>query len=144
MDFMPHIIPNKWYNMRTERKQTNMKKLMMVAAVALAAACAKADVAWDWWCGNGLKNPDVHLGIACKALTVKFAEVSLVYNATPIVRNGAQVSLFYNDAKDVSWVQAAFVNCAKSAKIQVGLLNFNDSGFLPFFPLFNLDKSLFD
>ena len=29
-----------------------MKKLMMVAAVAMAAVFAKADVAWDWWCGN--------------------------------------------------------------------------------------------
>ncbi len=121
-----------------------MKKIMIVAAVVLAAACAKADVAWDWWCGNGLKNPDVHLGIACKAMTVKAAEVSLVYNTTPIIRNGAQVCLFYNDSTSVSWVQAALVNRATSAKIQIGLLNFNDSGFLPFFPFFNLDKSLFD
>ena len=51
-----------------------MKKLMVVAAVAMAAVFAKADVAWDWWCGNGLKNPTVHLGIGCKALTVKAAE----------------------------------------------------------------------
>ena len=39
---------------------------------------------------------------------------------------------------------AAGVNRAKSSKVQVGLLNFNDNGFLPFFPFFNLDKSLFD
>ena len=118
-----------------------MKKLMIVVA---AGACAQADVAWDWWCGNGLKNPTVHLGIACKALTVKAAEVSLLYNATPIVRSGAQVCIGYNDSTDVKWVQAALVNRAKSAKVQVGLLNFNENGFLPFFPFFNLDKSLFD
>ena len=121
-----------------------MKKLVVVAAVAMAAVFAKADVAWDWWCGNGLKNPDVHLGIACKALTVKAAEVSLLFNQTPIIRSGAQVSLLFNDAEKVSWVQAALVNKASSAKVQVGLLNFNDNGFLPFFPFFNLDKSLFD
>jgi len=121
-----------------------MKKLMVVAAVALSAAFAQADVAWDWWCGNSLKNPTVHLGIACKAMSVKAAEVSLLFNRTPFVRSGAQVSLAYNDATSVSWVQAAFVNRAKSAKVQVGLLNFNESGFLPFFPFFNLDKSLFD
>ena len=121
-----------------------MKRLFVAAAIALSAVCADADVAWDWWCGNGLKNPDVHLGIACKALTVKIAEVSLLFNETPVVRNGAQVSFAYNEATDVKWVQAALVNRAKSAKIQLGLLNFNDNGFLPFFPLFNLDKSLFD
>ncbi len=121
-----------------------MRKLLCAVAIALAVGCANADVAWDWWCGNGLKNPDVHLGIACKALTVRAAEVSLLFNKTPVIRNGAQVSLVYNDATDVKWVQAAFVNYAKSAKIQVGILNFNDNGFLPFFPLFNLDKSFFN
>jgi hypothetical protein len=121
-----------------------MKKLIVVAAVAIAAVCAQADVAWDWWCGNGLKNPTVHLGIACKAMTVKAAEVSLLFNQTPIVRNGAQVCIGFNDATDVKWVQAALVNRAKSAKVQVGLLNFNESGFLTFFPFVNLDKSLFD
>ncbi|MBQ2346485.1 MAG: hypothetical protein II391_03945, partial [Kiritimatiellae bacterium] len=85
-----------------------------------------------------------HLGIGCKALTVKAAEVSLFYNATPLVRSGAQVCLGFNDSEKVSWVQVALVNRAKSSKVQVGLLNFNDNGFLPFFPFFNLDKSLFD
>ena len=42
-----------------------MRKLLCAVAIALAVGCANADVAWDWWCGNGLKNPDVHLGIAC-------------------------------------------------------------------------------
>lgn len=121
-----------------------MRKLIVSVAIAIAAVCANADVAWDWWCGNGLKNPVVHLGIACKALTVKAAEVSLLFNKTPVIRNGAQVSLAYNDATDVKWVQVAFVNYAKSAKVQVGLLNFNSNGFLPFFPIVNLDKSLFD
>ena len=41
-------------------------------------------------------------------------------------------------------VKIALVNRAKSSKVQVGLRNFNDNGFLPFFPFFNLDKSLFD
>ena len=121
-----------------------MNKLMVVVAVAMEAVFAKADVAWDWWCGNGLKNPTVHLGIGCKALTVKAAEVSLFYTATPLVRSGAQVCLGFNDSEKVSWVQVALVNRATSAKVQVGLLNFNDNGFLPFFPFFNLDKSLFD
>ncbi|MBR1921896.1 MAG: hypothetical protein IJ829_07860 [Kiritimatiellae bacterium] len=121
-----------------------MKKLIAVVAVVLAASFVHADVAWDWWCGNGLKNPTVHLGIACKALTVKAAEVALLFNKTPVIRSGAQVSLAYNDATSVKWVQAALVNRASSAKVQLGLLNFNKNGFLPFFPLFNLDKSLFD
>ena len=121
-----------------------MRRLLGAVVIALAASCANADVAWDWWCGNGLKNPTVHLGIACKALTVKAAEVSLLFNMTPVIRSGAQVSLAYNDATDVKWVQVALVNRAKSAKVQAGLLNFNDNGFLPFFPFFNLDKSLFD
>ena len=72
------------------------------------------------------------------------AEVSLFYNATPLVRSGAQVCLGFNDSEKVSWVQVALVNRAKSSKVQVGLLNFNDNGFLPFFPLFNLDKSFFN
>jgi hypothetical protein len=75
---------------------------------------------------------------------VKAAEVSRCYNATPLVRSGAQVCLGFNDSEKVSWVQVALVNRAKSSKVQVGLLNFNDNGFLPFFPFFNLDKSLFD
>jgi len=142
------------------RKKVDMKKIMIVVVVALAAACSNADVLWDWWCGNAGKTPVVHLGIACKADSVKAAEVSLLFNRTPVlqngaqvclgfnygddVNNGAQVSLFFNRAKSVKWVQAALVNCAKSAKVQAGLLNFNESGFLPFFPFFNLDKSLFD
>ena len=121
-----------------------MRKLIVSAAIALAAVCANADVAWDWWCGNGHKNPAVHLGIACKALSVKIVEVSLLFNETPEIKNGAQVSLAYNDATEVKWVQAALVNYAKSAKVQVGLLNFNSNGFLPCLPIVNLDKSLFD
>lgn len=121
-----------------------MKKLMVFAAFAVAASIANADVAWDWWCGNSLKTPVVHLGLGCKALSVRAAEVSLCYNCTPVVTHGAQVCIGFNDAKDVKWVQAAFVNRADSAKVQVGLLNFNKNGFLPFFPFVNLDKSLFN
>ena len=121
-----------------------MRKMMIIASLVIAASFANGDVVWDWWCGNSIKSPVVHLGLGCKASSVKAAEVSLCCNFTPVVTHGAQVCIGYNSAKDVKWVQGALVNRADSAKVQVGLLNFNKNGFLPFFPFVNLDKSLFD
>jgi len=147
-----------------------MKKLLILTAVAALAVSANADVAWSWWLNKADKKTDISLGIVNECASVSTLEISLLYGSSP-VDNGFQWSIFgINDSKkaevlqlswwfnrgDESCAQVAcvntakknvfnlgFINFAESSKIQIGLLNFDKNGFLPFFPFFNLDKSLF-
>ena len=148
-----------------------MKKLMVAAAIAVASACANADVAWSWWLDNKTATPDISLGIASKCLAVDALELSALYSASP-VRNGLQFTLFgindssascalqfapwYNggddpcvqfafvNSADDPCVQFGFLNMSDSAAVQLGLLNFDKKGFLPVFPFFNINPSIFD
>jgi len=147
-----------------------MKKLSILLAVAALAVTTKADFTWSWWCDKTEAKTDISLGLATKCKSVSALDLSLVYSAS-CVENGVQVafpgicdsdraqvlqgSMWFNRGDD-SCVQVAcvnvakkntftlgFVNFSKTSKIQIGFLNFNENGFLPFFPFFNLDKSLF-
>lgn len=147
-----------------------MKKLIFAAVIAVPTMFAHADVAWSWWLDNKMATPDISLGIASKCMSVSALELSLLYSASP-VKDGAQLAFFVNDSgADCALqmtsifnrggspcVQIGCVNCAKknvfnlglvnvadASKVQIGFLNFNKNGFLPFFPFVNLDKSLFD
>jgi hypothetical protein len=52
--------------------------------------------------------------------------------------SGAQISALLSDAKVWKGIQIALVNRAGELDgLQIGLLNFNERGFLPVFPLFN-------
>jgi len=148
-----------------------MKKIMILSAVVALAVSAQADVAWSWWLNKADTKTDVSLGIVNECANVSTLEVSVLYSGSP-VENGLQWSIFgINDSKlakalqfsfwfnrgEESCAQVAFVNFAKNnifnfgflnfaekSKIQIGLLNFDKNGFLPFFPFFNLDKSLWE
>ena len=141
-----------------------MKKLMMaLCAATLAVSVAHADCTWSWWTGDDKASKDVNgcaLGLATERAAVKGAQVSICYNDAKEVKSGAQVALGCNFAdkfhRGAQWsigfnhadklsngCQLAFVNQAESASLQLGLLCFNKTGFLPFFVFFNFDKAQF-
>jgi len=148
-----------------------MKKLMILSAVAALAVSAQADVAWSWWCEKPEKKADIAFGVASKCANVETFELSLLYSGSPVQR-GVQWSLFgindaakadvlqiswwfnrgdsscvqlgaVNVAKDENVFNLGLVNIANKSKVQIGFLNFDKNGFLPVFPFFNLDMSLF-
>ena len=142
-----------------------MKKILVaLCAVAMAASVAKAgDCTWSWWIGDDKASSNVDegcaLGLGTERGEVEGAQVALCmnlaneveggaqvtfgYNRANKFENGAQVSVF-NRAKELrKGVQVGFVNIADSSSLQVGLLCFNKTGFLPFFVFFNFDKKMF-
>ena len=55
-----------------------------------------------------------------------------------------QYALGYSQTLELrNGVQMGFVNKAKSASLQFGLICINDTGFLPFFVFFNFDPHMF-
>ena len=44
----------------------------------------------------------------------------------------------------MQWSFLGINDSDKAQVVQLGFLNFNKNGLLPFFPFINLDKSLFD
>lgn len=147
-----------------------MKQLIIAVALMVATA-AQADVTWSWWMENKDAKTDLSLGFATRCADVNAFELSLLYSASPM-KDGVQLSfpgindsdatcalqgsLWLNRGKTVCAQVAcinmvkstsfgfAFLNFADDAAVQVGLLNFNKDGFLPFFPFVNLSKTLFD
>lgn len=129
-----------------------MKKLFVaLCAVSMMALSASAEVVWTWWPSEAglvqkvkpIKGAALGIGSQVGAVSAG-AEVSLVYSNTPVVDKGAQVAVLgLAKAKSVKWVQAGIVTMADTAKVQIGLLNFNKNGVLPVFIIVNLDKSLF-
>jgi len=147
-----------------------MKKILVLSSVVALAVSVQADVTWSWWLNKADAKTDISVGIVNECASVSTLEISLLYGSSP-VESGAQWSIFgINDSKkanvlqfswwfnrgDESCAQVACVNTAKNnvfdlgflnfaetSKIQIGLLNFDKNGFLPLFPFFNLDKSLF-
>ncbi len=111
-----------------------MKKLMIaVAVVMLAVVSAKAEFFWSTWNSDDVANKNVTgcvLGLASEINTLNAgAQIDLVVSKAKYIHNGVQGALF--------------VNCAKSASLQLGLLCWNETGFLPFFVFFNFDPAMF-
>lgn len=127
-----------------------MKKIAVaVCAVMMGVMAANAECIWSWWTNSPSENASKNvqgcaLGIASEVASVKGAQVSLLFNITEKVRCGAQVAIGYNQAETVkNGPQVGFVNKAKGAALQFGLLNFNEEGFLPVFPFFNFSTKYF-
>ena len=124
-----------------------MKKLMILAGAFLLAANANAGCVWSWWVGDDkadAKLSGCQLGIACECKSMQGAQVGLLWNRAERAV-GAQVALGYNNAeKMIDGPQVGVVNIArKGAALQLGLLNWNPEGFLPFFPFFNFSTKYF-
>ena len=124
-----------------------MKKLMVMVGVLAIGFAAHAGCWWSWWVGDDKTEQDLQgcqLGIACECKTMTGAQVSLLWERAQKVV-GAQVSFGYNNVeKLLNGPQVAVVNIAREGSaLQFGLLNFNKSGFLPFFPFFNFSKTCF-
>ena len=125
-----------------------MKKLI-VALVAVTAvfASARAEFHWSWWTGGDTASKSVTgcvLGLGSEVKELRGAEVSLCLNKASDVKSGAQVAIGYNRTETLrNGCQVAFVNQADKAALQLGLLCFNKSGFLPFFVFFNFDPKMF-
>ena len=124
-----------------------MKKLMVALCAVSLGLAAQADFNWCWWVGG--KDADksmqgCQLGIASECAKMTGAQVSLLWGRTQKV-NGCQFAFGYcNTEKLMNGPQLAVVNVAREgAALQFGLLNFNKSGFLPFFPFFNFSTKHF-
>ena len=109
-------------------------------------AAANADCWWSWWVGGEQADKELNgcqLGIASECREMTGAQVSLLWGRLQRV-NGCQFACGYCNAKKVqNGPQLAVVNIADAAALQFGLLNFNEKGFLPFFPFFNFSTSMF-
>ena len=125
-----------------------MKKLI-VALVAVTAvfASARAEFHWSWWTGGETASKSVKgcvLGLGSEVKDIRGAEVSLCLNKAEEVMGGAQVAIGYNCTETLrNGCQVAVVNRADKSALQLGLLCFNRSGFLPFFVFFNFDPKMF-
>jgi len=121
-----------------------MKKLMIAVTLVLATVTAKADFDWNWWVGGNKTMRGCQMGIASEAKEVKGAQVSLLWGRVDKMV-GCQFAFGYtNCRKTLNGPQIATVNIAREgAALQFGLLNFNKTGFLPFFPFFNFSTKCF-
>ena len=123
-----------------------MKKLLFIACAAMLATAARADFNWCWWVGGDDASRNLNgcqLGIADECSEMTGAQVSLLWGRVKYIL-GCQFAFGYcNAGKVQNGPQLAVVNIADKAALQFGLLNFNKGGFLPFFPFFNFDKTMF-
>lgn len=124
-----------------------MKKLTIALFAGMMAVAANADFNWSWWVGDdkaGKELDGCQMGIASECKKMTGAQVSLLWGRTQRV-NGCQFAFGYcNTEKLLNGPQLAIVNIAREgAALQFGLLNFNKSGFLPFFPFFNFSTKCF-
>lgn len=124
-----------------------MKKLLFVASVVLMASALQAECKWSWWVGGedaGKKIEGCQLGIAGECKEVKGAQVSLLWGRVEKAV-GCQFAFGYCNAKKMlNGPQVAIVNIAREGSaLQIGLLNFNPKGFLPFFPFFNFSTKYY-
>lgn len=125
-----------------------MKKILMMAAVAVLACAANAGCTWSWWPGapdlSGDSVKGCVLGLASEVGTVSGAQVDLLWHKAKTVTSGAQVAIGYSRADTLrNGCQVAWVNSADHAALQLGLICVNKGGFLPFFVFFNFDKTQF-
>lgn len=124
-----------------------MKKLIVMTGALALGLAVNAACTWSWWAGDDKADKDLtgcQLGIASECKTMKGAQVSLLFNRAQKTKAGGQFAIGYNRAEKVqNGVQYAIVNSADKAALQLGLLCWNEGGFLPFFILFNFDKTMF-
>lgn len=124
-----------------------MKKLMVLAAVVVGAMAVHAACFWSTWYDDCVKGKDVKgcvLGLASDTKTITGAQVDICINKAEALNGGAQVSFGYNRSTKVhNGCQLGFWNKSDSSSLQLGLINFNKTGFLPFFPFFNFDAKMF-
>ena len=125
-----------------------MKKLMIAVAVVAMAVSAKAEFKWCWWVNGPQATTNIkgcQLGIADECAEITGAQVGLVWNRAARVQNGATVAIGYTNVGSLqNGCQCGVVNIAREGSaLQLGLLNFNPKGFLPFFPFFNFSTQLF-
>ena len=124
-----------------------MKKMMFAAVMAMACA-ASAECRWSWWLGSPDMSGDAVkgcvLGLASEVNEVVGAQVDLVWHKAQKVDKGAQVAIGYSRVDTLrNGCQAAVVNSADHAALQLGLICVNKGGFLPVFVFYNFDKSQF-
>lgn len=128
-----------------------MKKLMIaLCAVAMGVLSARADFLWNWWTTSNEGSPaksdfrGCSLGLASQLGDVSGAQIDVLFNKNTNLRAGAQGAIGYSQAITVrNGVQFSFVNKAKGAALQIGLICINDEGFLPFFVFFNFSPKYF-
>ena len=124
-----------------------MKSLVFALCAGLMAATASADFCWSWWVGDNKSDKELtgcQLGLASECKKMTGAQVSLLWGRTQKVV-GCQFALGYCNTGNLNnGPQLSVVNVAREgAALQFGLLNFNKSGFLPFFPFFNFSTKHF-
>jgi hypothetical protein len=114
--------------------------------IAMASHTLRTDGILIAWLGNPLVSWEERP----RETMVNGAQVGLFGSRTNEL-NGVQLSMIANVANDVDGLQVALANKAKRVGLgsqvglvniadrglQIGLLNFNKNGFLPFFPLIN-------
>ncbi len=125
-----------------------MKKMMIVLAAMAMVISAKAECKWCWWVNGPQANDTIkgcQLGLADECKEITGAQVGLIWNRCQRVQNGATVAIGYTNVETLqNGCQVSFVNIAREGSaLQLGLLNFNPKGFLPFFPFFNFSTQLF-
>ena len=127
-----------------------MKKLLIAIAALSMAVSANAEFKWCWWVNGPQANDTMRgcqLGIASECKEITGAQIGLLWNRCGRVQNGATVAIGYTNVGTLqNGVQGglSLVNIAREGSaLQLGLLNFNPKGFLPFFPFFNFSPALF-
>lgn len=138
---------HRWH-IGSKRRIGKMRRFVLAAAMA-AGLAANAECIWSWWIGA----PESHstkevcgaaFGLASKVKSLDGSQISLCLNRADEVKRGAQVAIGYNGADTVrNGCQVAFLNSAKSASLQFGLICVNETGFLPAFIFFNFDSKMF-
>lgn len=123
-----------------------MKKLLVIASIVSLSLATNAACVWSWWTGDAQADKTLQgsqLGLACECQNMKGAQIALVMcKATKV--QGVQGSIGYSKTEKLqNGAQVAFVNVADKAALQFGLICFNKGGFLPVFPFFNFDKTMF-
>ena len=129
-----------------------MKKLIVaLSAVVLGVVSANAgDFIWNWWTTSNADKPQktymkgCSLGVASELKEAHGAQLDVLFNKNESFSSGVQGAFGYSQTLELrNGVQCAFVNKAKSASLQLGLICINDTGFLPFFVFFNFDPHMF-
>ena len=130
-----------------------MKKLMIVAIAAALCGAAfgeqsvSSELKFTLWNGD---TPDpeyrgCEIGFTDYSDKVTGAQLNVFTSRCNEFQNGLQYTLFgYNRATICKrGVQIGWFNRAESSSLQLGLICFNKTGFLPWFVFFNFDPAMF-
>lgn len=126
-----------------------MKKLMIAAFAVLAAvATAEAKCIWSTWYDGEAQGADIEkgvvLGLASEVNSISGAQIDVCISKATEVKSGCQFAFGYSRTVTLrNGAQLGFWNNAKSAALQFGLICHNETGFLPWFPFFNMDVKMF-